>query len=104
MKQLISKDVLYEPMKEMYEKYPKWLSAHKSTLAPADYQNYVKQFGYIEQIMYIYDNQGDEGFGEVLRLMREVLLIFASFLECRLSDLIPVYYRCKSAVKFLWIL
>ena len=73
MKQLISKDVLYEPMKEMYEKYPKWLSANKARLPPAEYQNYVKQFGYIEQIMYIYDAQGDAGFSEVLRLMREVL-------------------------------
>src|SRR5262245_26439821 len=67
MKQLISKDVLYEPMKEMYEKYPKWLATNKSKLSPNEYQNYVKQFGYIEQIMYIYDKQGDSGFGEVMR-------------------------------------
>lgn len=71
MKQLISKDVLYEPMKEMYEKYPGWLAANKGKLPAEEYQNYVKQYGYIEQIMYIYDSKGDAGSGEVVKLMRE---------------------------------
>jgi len=72
MKQLLAKEVLYEPMKEMYNKYPTWLEANKGTLNPTDYQNYVKQFGYIEQILSLYDSRGDGSFDEILRLMREM--------------------------------
>jgi len=72
MKQLISKDVLYDPMKEMFAKYPVWLVANKGKLPADEYQNYVKQYGYIEQILSIYDTQGDAGSAEVIRLMREM--------------------------------
>lgn len=30
MRQLLSKDVLYQPMKDIGERYPAWLEAHKS--------------------------------------------------------------------------
>jgi len=32
MKQLLSKEVLYEPMKEMRDKYPQWLKDNKEKL------------------------------------------------------------------------
>ena len=31
MQQLLSKDVLYQPMKDIGAKYPGWLAAHRST-------------------------------------------------------------------------
>lgn len=29
MRQLLAKDVLYQPMKDIGERYPEWLSAHR---------------------------------------------------------------------------
>lgn len=72
MKQLISKEVLYSSLKELYDNYPSWLSKNKPNLPKEDYANYLKQFGYIEQIIAVYDAKGDDGLNDVLRLMREV--------------------------------
>eukprot|EP01126_Amoeba_proteus_P025704 TRINITY_DN2556_c0_g1_i15.p1 TRINITY_DN2556_c0_g1~~TRINITY_DN2556_c0_g1_i15.p1 ORF type:complete len:181 (-),score=43.34 TRINITY_DN2556_c0_g1_i15:98-640(-) len=72
MKQIISKEVLYEPMKDMYDRYPPWLEENKGKLAESEYFNYLKQYGYIEQILYTYDTVGDEGLDVVLKLMQEV--------------------------------
>ena len=33
MKQLLSKEILYEPMKDIVEKYPKWLEDNKSKIS-----------------------------------------------------------------------
>ncbi|EZA46468.1 Peroxisomal biogenesis factor, partial [Ooceraea biroi] len=38
MKQLLSKDILYTPVKELSDKYPAWLEEHKATLSPSDLQ------------------------------------------------------------------
>jgi peroxin-19 len=38
MEQLLSKDLMYEPMKQVTEKFPKWLEENKSKLSPEDYQ------------------------------------------------------------------
>eukprot|EP01126_Amoeba_proteus_P025706 TRINITY_DN2556_c0_g1_i5.p1 TRINITY_DN2556_c0_g1~~TRINITY_DN2556_c0_g1_i5.p1 ORF type:complete len:215 (+),score=55.17 TRINITY_DN2556_c0_g1_i5:138-782(+) len=72
MKQIISKEVLYEPMKDMYDRYPTWLEENKGKLAESEYFNYLKQYGYIEQILYTYDTVGDEGLDVVLKLMQEM--------------------------------
>ncbi|KAI5061548.1 hypothetical protein GOP47_0024053 [Adiantum capillus-veneris] len=38
MQQLLSKEVLHEPMKELYEKYPNWLEVNKSSLSDEDFR------------------------------------------------------------------
>eukprot|EP00029_Vermamoeba_vermiformis_P003916 TRINITY_DN14450_c0_g1_i1.p1 TRINITY_DN14450_c0_g1~~TRINITY_DN14450_c0_g1_i1.p1 ORF type:complete len:316 (-),score=85.53 TRINITY_DN14450_c0_g1_i1:18-965(-) len=69
MKQLISKDILYEPMKEMQTKYPQWLSDNKSKLSAEDYQRYVQQYEYVNKIVHSY-NTNPNYFDEVVNLMQ----------------------------------
>jgi peroxin-19 len=38
MEQLLSKDLMYEPMKHVTEKFPTWLQENKATLSPKDYE------------------------------------------------------------------
>jgi peroxin-19 len=38
MEQLLSKDLMYEPMKQVTEKFPEWLETNKADLSPKDYQ------------------------------------------------------------------
>ncbi|KAK9275121.1 hypothetical protein L1049_022380 [Liquidambar formosana] len=36
MQQLLSKEILHEPVKEIGERYPKWLEEHKASLSKED--------------------------------------------------------------------
>ncbi|KAI0012683.1 Pex19-domain-containing protein [Xylariaceae sp. FL0662B] len=43
MEQLTNKDILYEPMKELNDKYPGWMEKNKDTLAKDDFKRYQEQ-------------------------------------------------------------
>jgi peroxin-19 len=42
MEQLLSKDLMYEPMKQVATKFPCWLEERQSTLSPKEYAEYVQ--------------------------------------------------------------
>lgn len=43
MEQLLSKELMYEPMKQVASKFPQWLADQKGVLPEKDYQEYVPQ-------------------------------------------------------------
>ncbi|GAA5983093.1 hypothetical protein JCM11641_004910 [Rhodosporidiobolus odoratus] len=43
MQQLMSRDMLYDPLKELSDKYPAYLAEHASSLPPGDLERYNKQ-------------------------------------------------------------
>ncbi|KAI1085126.1 Pex19-domain-containing protein [Whalleya microplaca] len=43
MEQLTNKEILYEPMKELNDKYPGWMEKNKDTLAQDDLKRYQEQ-------------------------------------------------------------
>lgn len=43
MDHLTNKDVLYQPMKDLQDKFPAWLEAHRSTCSPQDLARYDQQ-------------------------------------------------------------
>ncbi|TIA91213.1 hypothetical protein E3P81_02111 [Wallemia ichthyophaga] len=62
MGELLSKDVLYEPLKELSSKYPEYLEQNKPPkLKHEDFENYSKQFGYVKDILKVFDNDGKDG-------------------------------------------
>lgn len=71
MQHLLSKDVLYEPMREIGEKYPAWLASHRNTLAPDELQRYEKQLGYIRQICALYETSPND-FSRLMALLQEM--------------------------------
>lgn len=71
MKQLLSKDILYEPMKEIGERYPKWLEDHKSTLSEEDYRRYSHQYELIQELNGVYDNDSSN-FTKIVELMQKM--------------------------------
>lgn len=71
MQQLLSKDILYEPMKEIGERYPKWLEEHKSSLSDEDYTRYSHQYELIQELNGVYDR--DPGnFSKIVELMQKM--------------------------------
>ncbi|KAI9274340.1 Pex19 protein [Phascolomyces articulosus] len=55
MQQLMSKELLYEPMKDMASKYPDWLKENKDKLSQAEYEKYEKQHELCKQVVAKYD-------------------------------------------------
>jgi len=51
MEQLTSKEILYEPMKELNEKYPEWLRNNESKQSAEDLQRYQEQYGVVKEIV-----------------------------------------------------
>jgi len=71
MRQLLSKEVLYEPMKEIGDRYPEWLESHKSDLSSEDTARYKRQYDFIKQLCYVYETTPDD-FQKVVDLMQNM--------------------------------
>jgi len=71
MNQLMSKDILYPPMKEMKEKYPVWLQANGSKLSAPDFERYTKQYQYVTRICTIYETE-PANTAVIVQLMHEM--------------------------------
>ncbi|XP_061341085.1 peroxisome biogenesis protein 19-2-like [Gastrolobium bilobum] len=71
MQQLLSKDILHEPMKEIGERYPKWLEEHKTSLSKEEYERYSHQYELIRNLNEVYEN--DPGnFNKIVELMQKM--------------------------------
>merc|ERR1711991_131931 len=58
LKDVLSKDVLYEPMAEMRDKYPEWL-AKSQDIEASEYARYSKQHALVTEICAAYDRNAD---------------------------------------------
>lgn len=56
MSQLMSKDVLYEPLKELHEKFPAYLKDNDATLKSEDKQRYQSQKEIVAEIVTIFED------------------------------------------------
>lgn len=56
LQELASKDILYEPIKEMHEKYPKWIENNESTLSEDDLTRYRTQQRIVAEIVAKFDD------------------------------------------------
>ena len=71
MQQLLSKEILYEPMKEIGERYPQWLEEHKASLSEEDYERYSHQYGLIKELNGVYENDPNN-FTRIVDLMQKM--------------------------------
>ncbi|KAL6048986.1 Peroxisome chaperone and import receptor [Balamuthia mandrillaris] len=71
MSELVSRDVLYEPMKDMNQKYPTWLQQNKDSISAEDLQRYTKQFEHVQRICAIYEQEtvSDADTAQVVEIM-----------------------------------
>jgi len=60
MHHLLSKEVLYQPMKDIGERYPAWLSAHRCTLSEEDISRYEEQSRQIQKILVLYEENAED--------------------------------------------
>ncbi|RWW32791.1 hypothetical protein GW17_00002517 [Ensete ventricosum] len=69
--QLLSKEILHEPMREIGERYPKWLEEHKDDLNQEEYDRYYRQSELILKLNDVYEND-PENFSKVTDLMQTI--------------------------------
>ncbi|XP_057318230.1 peroxisomal biogenesis factor 19 [Microplitis mediator] len=80
MQSLLSKDVLYPPLKDLVDKYPDWLDENKSSLASVDFERYTRQFILMQKVCKELEAEKSEDsddvkrgrFDKVLDLMHEM--------------------------------
>ena len=71
MQQLLSKEILHEPMKEIGERYPKWLEEHKASLSKEEYERYSQQYVLIKDLNIVYEREPDN-FSKIVELMQKM--------------------------------
>ncbi|KAG0329298.1 Peroxisome chaperone and import receptor [Podila horticola] len=77
MEQLMSKDILYEPMLDLQQKYPQWLQDNKDKISESEYARYEKQYGYVKEIVAFFDkpefdDKNDTQAKSVIELMQNM--------------------------------
>lgn len=58
MEQLTHKEILYEPMKELDDKYPSWLESNSSKVDKDDLKRYKEQQVYVKEIVGRFEKKG----------------------------------------------
>jgi peroxin-19 len=59
MRQLLSKELMYEPAKLVCERYPEWLVTHKDQLTEERYNNYGRQYQAFQRLVSTYETEPD---------------------------------------------
>mmetsp|Transcript_6595 Transcript_6595/g.9627 ORF Transcript_6595/g.9627 Transcript_6595/m.9627 type:complete len:296 (-) Transcript_6595:283-1170(-) len=71
MQQLLSKEIMYEPIKEITEKYPDWLAENERKLDPEEYKKYGTQYQYMQKIVAVFESEPDN-FERLTTLLTEM--------------------------------
>mmetsp|Transcript_23993 Transcript_23993/g.56625 ORF Transcript_23993/g.56625 Transcript_23993/m.56625 type:complete len:352 (-) Transcript_23993:135-1190(-) len=70
MEQLLSKELMYEPMKQINEKFPAWLETKKGELAPDEWDQRKRQSECFQKIVKAYESEQQAS--TLVELMQEV--------------------------------
>ncbi|CAM9570174.1 unnamed protein product, partial [Ectocarpus fasciculatus] len=71
MRQLLSRDLMYEPITQVCNKFPEWLAIHRPNLRESDYMNFGKQYQIFQKLLAVYDMEPDN-FPRLMELMFEI--------------------------------
>ncbi|CAL5056725.1 unnamed protein product [Urochloa decumbens] len=74
MQQLLSKEILHEPMKDIVEKYPKWLEDNKDKISKEEYDRYNNQLELMVKLIDVYENDPEN--------MTKIFDIMQNMQEC----------------------
>lgn len=71
MQQLLAKELMYEPMKEIQRKYPTWLEAKKSSLDPIDFERYTSQSKSFDKLIQLYEREPND-MQNIFKVVQEI--------------------------------
>ncbi|KAJ3205516.1 Peroxisome chaperone and import receptor [Entophlyctis luteolus] len=68
MNQLMSRDLLYEPLKDLSAKYPEYLQSNKANISTEEYARFNSQYLIVKKIVQTYDDSSITGDAEQKRV------------------------------------
>ncbi|GAX14618.1 peroxin-19 [Fistulifera solaris] len=71
MQQLLAKDLMYEPMKQVATAFPSWLQEKKSTLSEHEYQQRCQQYQCFQKLVHVYETDPTNT-TQLMTLMQDV--------------------------------
>ena len=71
MRQLLSKEIMHEPIKQVVEEFPRWLARKREALSREEYQNYGLQYQGFQRLLAVYETEPDN-FSRLMELMFEI--------------------------------
>jgi peroxin-19 len=71
MQQLVSKDIMYEPMKQVTDRFPSWLEENKDNLSEEEFQNRSKQYKCFQKLIDVYESE-PANVKKLMELMQDV--------------------------------
>ena len=71
MRQLLARDLMYEPLKSVCDGYPEWLAMQKPHLSDDDYLKYGTQYQYFQRIVAVYEREPDN-FPRLMELFQDL--------------------------------
>eukprot|EP01122_Echinamoeba_exundans_P001783 TRINITY_DN11775_c0_g1_i1.p1 TRINITY_DN11775_c0_g1~~TRINITY_DN11775_c0_g1_i1.p1 ORF type:complete len:322 (+),score=72.01 TRINITY_DN11775_c0_g1_i1:24-968(+) len=72
MQQMMSKDVLYEPLKELRDVFPSWMDKNRDKLSPEERKRHETQLKLLTTIVATYEAEGDAAGPKITTLMTEM--------------------------------
>jgi len=98
MEQLTNKDILYEPMKELHDKFPAWMSKSRASAEPDDLLRYEEQQRLVKEIVSRFERKGysDDNAADREFIVERMQKVSCSDVMVRNSSLTPS--RCKQRV------
>lgn len=71
MQQLLSKEVLEEPIKEICERYPKWLEENKSKISSEEYERFLTQYKLMKELTKVFETESGHS-SKIIELMQKM--------------------------------
>jgi len=83
MQPLLSKEVLYPSIKDLYEKYPKWLEDNEPTCNKEEFDRHLKVYGCVKEVKDHLESQQDTD-DEItkMRKFKELMELLKKMQEC----------------------
>lgn len=105
MAQLTNKEILYEPMKELHDKFPAWMEKNRASTGKEDLARYEEQHALVKEIVGRFERKGysdenDDDREYIVERMQKVRTLESELAE-RL--LLTACSRCKPPARHLQI-
>ncbi|KAF2347869.1 Pex19 protein [Trinorchestia longiramus] len=65
LENVLSKEIIYPPIKEIVDKYPDWLADHRSSMDASDFNRYSRQFDVMKRIVDLFEAESESDSDEV---------------------------------------
>lgn len=72
MKQLLSKEVLQEPIKEICGRYPKWFEDNKSKTSKEEYERFLTQYQLMKELSEVFETTDSGNSNKIFDLMQKM--------------------------------